>query len=215
MESFCCQSVAETTHSTELSERVSESSSVSRRSVRIQMESVSTLQMSSFDFKLSASPNLLMEMSDVCVNSGERAEFSCSFDGLPLTGVVWDHDGQSLVDTERIRSSQEGGMLSLVIQGAGVADQGVYRCTATNPHGQSSSSAQLTVEGASSFIFACFWSILPFHLLHSFRPRDLVIFLTCPGRLEQPTASVVCLSAADSSLTSSLHPTNPFSVVVV
>lgn len=148
MESFCCQSVRETTHSTEFSERFSESSSVSRRSVRIQMESVSSLQMSSFDFKLSASPNLLMEMSDVCVSSGERAEFSCSFDGLPLTEVVWDHDGQSLVDTERIRSSQAGGTLSLVIQGAGAADQGVYRCTAANPHGQNSSSAQLTVEGA-------------------------------------------------------------------
>lgn len=148
MESFCCRSVGETTHSTGFSERFSESSSVSRRSIHIQMESVSSLQTSSFDFKLSASPNLLMEMSDVCVNSGERAEFSCSFDGLPLTGVVWDHDGQSLVDTERIRSSQEGGTLSLVIQGAGAADQGVYRCTASNPHGQNSSSAQLTVEGA-------------------------------------------------------------------
>lgn len=147
METFCCRSVEETTHSTEFSEQFSESSSGSRRSVHFQMESVSSLQMSSFDFKLSASPNLLMEMSDVCVNSGERAEFSCSFDGLPLTKVIWDHDGQSLVDTERIRSLQAGGTLSLVIQGAGAADQGVYRCTATNPHGQNSSSAQLTVEG--------------------------------------------------------------------
>lgn len=146
METFYCQSVGESTRSSEFSEMFSGSSSVSR-SVHIQMESVSSLQRSSFDFKLSASPELLMEMSDVRVRSGERAEFSCVFDGLPLVGVVWDHNGECLVDTERIRSSQAGGMLSLVIQGVGTADQGVYRCTATNQHGQNSSSAQLTVEG--------------------------------------------------------------------
>lgn len=88
-----------------------------------------------------------MEMSDVRVKSGEMAEFSCSFDGQPFSGVVWEHNGESLVDTERVRSSQSGGFLSLVIQGVGVADQGMYRCTATNEHGHNSSSAQLTVEG--------------------------------------------------------------------
>lgn len=126
---------------------VSESSSMSWRTVEIQMESVGSLETSSFDIKLSPSPKLLMEMSDVQVQSGDMAEFSCSFDGLPFTGVEWDHNGQSLADTERIRSSQMEGLLSLVIQGVGVADQGVYRCTATNQHGQNSSSAQLTVEG--------------------------------------------------------------------
>ena len=146
-ESFSSLSVGQTTHSVEFTETVSESSSMSWRMVEIETESVSSVEMSSFDFKLSASPKLLMEMSDVWVKSGEMAEFSCSFDGQPFTGVVWDHNGQSLADTERVRSCQTGGLLSLVIQGVGVADQGVYRCTATNQHGQSSSSAQLTVEG--------------------------------------------------------------------
>lgn len=150
-ESFSSLSVGQTAHTVEFTETVSESSSVSWRTVDIQMESVSSVEMSSesgFDFKLSASPKLLMEMSDVRVKSGEMAEFSCLFDGQPFSGVVWDHNGQSLADTERVRSSQIGGLLSLVIQGVGVADQGVYCCTATNQHGQNSSSAQLTVEGA-------------------------------------------------------------------
>lgn len=146
-ESFSSLSVGQTAHSVEFTEMVSESSSMSWRSVEIQMESVSSVEMSSFDIKLSASPKLLMEMSDVQVKSGEMAEFSCSFDGLPFSGVVWDHNGQSVADTERVRSSQMAGLLSLVIQSVGVADQGVYRCTATNQHGQNSSSAQLTVEG--------------------------------------------------------------------
>ncbi|XP_071328684.1 striated muscle preferentially expressed protein kinase-like [Trachinotus anak] len=113
------------------------------------MESVSSVEMNSecsFDTKLSSSPKLLMEMTDIWVRSGEMAKFNCSFDGQPFTGVVWDHNGQSLADTERVRSSQRGGLLSLVIHGVGVADQGLYRCTATNQHGQNSSSAQLTVE---------------------------------------------------------------------
>uniref|UniRef100_A0A3Q2NT23 Ig-like domain-containing protein n=1 Tax=Fundulus heteroclitus TaxID=8078 RepID=A0A3Q2NT23_FUNHE len=108
---------------------------------------VETSSHSSFDSKLSASPQLLMEMSDIRVKSGEMAEFSCSFDGQPFSGVVWDHNGQTLLDTERVRSSRSGGLLSLVIHSVDVADQGLYRCTATNQHGQNSSSARLTVEG--------------------------------------------------------------------
>lgn len=141
----------QTAHTVQFTEVVSETSSISWRAVEIQMESGSALEMSSFDIKLSAGPKLLMEMSDIWVQSGEMAEFSCSFDGLPFTGVVWDHNGQSLVDTDRVRSFQMGGLLSLVIQSVGVADQGVYRCTATNQHGHNSSSAQLTVEGGESF----------------------------------------------------------------
>lgn len=142
---FSSVSVGQTAHAVEFTELISESSSMSWRSIEVQMESVSSLQTSSFEIKLG--PKLLMEMSDVRVKSGERAEFSCLFDGLPFTAVVWDHNGQSVAGTERVRSSQTGGLLSLVIQGVGVADQGVYRCTATNQHGQNSSTAQLTVEG--------------------------------------------------------------------
>lgn len=145
-ESFRSLLVGQTAHSVEFSETVSESSSVSWRTAEIQMESVSSVE-TSLDFKFSARPKLLVEMKDVRVKSGEVAEFSCSFDGQPFTGVVWNHNDQNLVDTERVRSSQSGDLLSLVIHGVDVADQGVYCCTATNQHGQNSSSARLTVEG--------------------------------------------------------------------
>lgn len=144
-ESLSSLSVGQTAHSVEFTETITESSSVSWSTIEI--SSMERSSESSFDFKLSASPKLLMEMSDVRVKSGEMAEFSCSFDGQPFSVVVWEHNGESLVDTERVKSSQSGGFLSLVIQGVGVADQGMYRCTATNEHGHNSSSAQLTVEG--------------------------------------------------------------------
>lgn len=142
--------------SVEFTETVSESSSTCWRTVEVEMESVSSMEMSSESsiyIKLSASPKLLMDMSDVQVKTGEMAEFSCTFEGQPFNEVMWDHNGQRLVDTERVRSSQSGGLLSLVIQSVGVVDEGVYRCTAANQHGQNNCSAKLTVEGGLSFFF--------------------------------------------------------------
>lgn len=146
-------------HSVEFNKTVSESSSKSTttssswKKVEIQMKTHSTVEMRSESSSSSvpAIPKLLLEMSDVRVKSGEMAEFSCRFDGQPFTGVEWDHNGHSLADKERVRSCQSGGLLSLVIQGVGVGDQGVYCCTAINKHGQNSTSAQLTVEGGYSF----------------------------------------------------------------
>lgn len=149
-ESFSSLSVEQSAHCYEMTQTVSESSTTSWGMVEIEMGSISSLEMSSkssFDIKVSASPKLLMEMSDVQVKTGEMAEFNCCFDGQPFTGVVWDHNGQSLDNTERVKRSQSGGLLTLVIQGVGVADQGTYHCTATNQYGYNSSSAQLTVEG--------------------------------------------------------------------
>ncbi|KAM9804801.1 titin-like [Neosynchiropus ocellatus] len=92
------------------------------------------------------SPTLMMGMSDVLVKSGENAEFSCWFDGQPFTAVVWDHNGESMAGSERVRSAQSDGLLSLVIQDVGLADQGLYSCTAANEHGQNRTSARLTVQ---------------------------------------------------------------------
>lgn len=148
------------------------------------MESSTPLQTSSFEVKLG--PELLTEMSDVRVKSGERAEFRCLFGGLPFTAVVWDHNGQEVAGgSERMASSQKEGLLSLVIQGVCVADQGLYRCTATNRHGLNSSSARLTVEGASShccFCCACCSSTWSIHL-----------HITCFSLLPLPRLLLCCL----------------------
>lgn len=154
-ESFSSLTVGQTSHSVDFTGGLSETSSTSWRTLDFHEESVNSVETSfhsNSDFRLSAGPKLLKEMSDITVKSGEMAKFSCLFNGHPFTGVAWDHDGQNLVDTERVRSSQSGGLLSLVIHSVSVADQGKYCCIATNPHGQDSSSAQLTVQGASSYL---------------------------------------------------------------
>lgn len=154
-ESFSSLTVGQTSHSVEFTEVLSETSSTSWRTVDPHEESVNSVETSfhsNSGFRLLPSPKLLKEMHDITVKSGEMAKFSCLFNGHPFTVVAWDHNGQNLVDTERVRSSQSGGLLSLTIHSVSVADQGKYRCKATNQHGQSSSSAQLIVEGASSYL---------------------------------------------------------------
>ncbi|XP_019749859.1 titin-like [Hippocampus comes] len=131
----------ETQSVTELTESYSESSSTSWRTLAVETERSEQ----GLESRAPLKPRPLMELRDIRVKSGEMAEFVCSFDGQPFVGVVWDHDGREPLG-ERARSSQSGGLLSLVIRGVSPADQGVYRCTATNRHGRGSSSARLTVE---------------------------------------------------------------------
>lgn len=160
--------------SVEFTEAVSETSSVCWRAIEFETESRSSMETScdsSIYIPLSASPKLMTDMSDVQVRSGDMAEFSCAFDGQPFTRVMWDHNGQNLVNTERVKSSQSGGLLSLLIQSVGVLDQGLYRCTTTNKHGQSSCSAKLTVEGGLFLFF-----ITPF-LVHPIPPLLLLLVL--------------------------------------
>uniref|UniRef100_A0A3Q4I2A5 Ig-like domain-containing protein n=1 Tax=Neolamprologus brichardi TaxID=32507 RepID=A0A3Q4I2A5_NEOBR len=86
-------------------------------------------------------PQIIREMQPQTAISGRLVRFSTQVSGLPPPQVFW------YKDSEVLSTSYNGGFLSLVIQGVGVADQGMYRCTATNELGHNSSSAQLTVEG--------------------------------------------------------------------
>uniref|UniRef100_A0A3Q2Y5K0 Ig-like domain-containing protein n=1 Tax=Hippocampus comes TaxID=109280 RepID=A0A3Q2Y5K0_HIPCM len=92
-------------------------------------------------------PDIVLLPEPTRVLEGDVARFRCRVTGYPAPKVNWYLNGQL------IRKSN-GGLLSLVIRGVSPADQGVYRCTATNRHGRGSSSARLTVEGAFSFFFS-------------------------------------------------------------
>lgn len=151
---------SESSHSVEM---VSEFSSMSTTI----LSSWRSVDVQSFTSEiLPASPKLILEMNDVQVKSGEMATFSCSFDGQPFTCIVWDHNGNGVGETKRMRSSERGGLLSLIIQSVSLGDQGVYRCTASNTHGHNSSSARLIVEGGYSLLSVCLF-ISSFHWLCS------------------------------------------------
>ncbi|KAG9271844.1 titin-like [Astyanax mexicanus] len=85
-------------------------------------------------------PALLVRMSDVIVRLGEMAEFSCSFDGQPLTEIVWDHNGDMVVRTERRDK------YTLVINDVRKELEGEYSCTASNRLGKSTCTSYLHVK---------------------------------------------------------------------
>uniref|UniRef100_A0A3B1J4R1 Ig-like domain-containing protein n=1 Tax=Astyanax mexicanus TaxID=7994 RepID=A0A3B1J4R1_ASTMX len=83
-------------------------------------------------------PALLVRMRDVIVRLGEMAEFSCSFDGQPLTEIVWDHNGDMVVRTED--------KYTLVINDVRKELEGEYSCTASNRLGKSTCTSYLHVK---------------------------------------------------------------------
>lgn len=126
-------------------------------------ESVSTVMMSTTSVKsievqqvtsveeYSTSPALTLKMSDLNVNLGDVAQFDCSFSGQPFTEIVWNHNGGTIAETERVQYFNEGGVISLIILNVQLGDQGSYCCTVKNRNGESQTSAQLTVEGGYRF----------------------------------------------------------------
>ncbi|XP_058888175.1 myosin light chain kinase, smooth muscle-like [Acipenser ruthenus] len=96
-------------------------------------------------------PTVLQKLCDLRVNTGAVAQFICSFDGQPYAEVVWDHNGKTLPESERMKCSQSGGVLSISILNVQLGDQGWYRCAVKNTFGEARTSAQLTVEGVYEF----------------------------------------------------------------
>lgn len=128
-------------------------------------ESVSTVMMSTTSVKsidvqqvtsveeYSTSPVLTEKMGDIIVGLGDVAQFTCSFSGQPFTEIVWDHNGRTITNTERVQYVHQGQLISLIIFNVHLGDQGHYCCTVKNRNGESRTSAQLTVEGGYSFCF--------------------------------------------------------------
>lgn len=101
----------------------------------------------------SSIPALTLKMNDLIVSLGDMAQFNCSFTGEPLTEIVWDHNGRTLTNTERIQCMDHGGVLSLIILNVQLADEGSYGCTVKNENGENRTTARLMVEGVYRFLF--------------------------------------------------------------
>jgi len=114
------------------------------------VKSIEVQQVTSVE-EYSTSPVLTQKMSDVSVGLGDVAQFNCSFSGQPFTEIVWDHNGRTITNTERVQCVHQGKLISLMILHVHFGDQGHYCCTVKNRNGENRTSAQLTVEGGYSF----------------------------------------------------------------
>uniref|UniRef100_A0A3B5M7C8 Ig-like domain-containing protein n=1 Tax=Xiphophorus couchianus TaxID=32473 RepID=A0A3B5M7C8_9TELE len=96
-------------------------------------------------------PQIVRHMQAQTVVSGRSVRFSAQVSGLPQPQVTWYKDSQLLStsykckflhdgDEHTLLLLESGDLLSLVIHSVDMADQGIYCCTATNQHGQNSTS---------------------------------------------------------------------------
>uniref|UniRef100_A0A4W3J2X3 Ig-like domain-containing protein n=1 Tax=Callorhinchus milii TaxID=7868 RepID=A0A4W3J2X3_CALMI len=92
-------------------------------------------------------PKILIELSDLRVNSGQVAQFICSFQEGSFSEVAWNHGDRRLEESERLKIAQNESVLSLTILNVCVEDHGEYSCTVSNQVGEVKTTAVLIVEG--------------------------------------------------------------------
>ncbi|XP_067037135.1 uncharacterized protein [Acropora muricata] len=91
-----------------------------------------------------AVPPLIVDMTaSHFVLKGEKTELRCSASGLRTPNVKWTRLGVELIESRRFA------VLSL--NNVTKADQGIYRCTASNSQGQKSATMNLTVVACPDY----------------------------------------------------------------
>lgn len=123
------------------------------------------------------STNLKSEIANLSVKANDMAQFTCKFDDSDLTEILWYHNGTKLINTDRVRLTQNDGEVTLTIWNVQPEDQGTYNCMVKNRQGEGRTSAQLTVEGGYSFKENSHYIsslLIPFH---SMNPMSNILLL--------------------------------------
>ena len=89
-----------------------------------------------------SAPVLLKPPSEVSVNEGQTAVFTCSADGHPPPQITWSKVSSSLPVGRHVIDSSG----ALIIKNVKPEDDGVYSCRAENLLGSVSASTRLTVQ---------------------------------------------------------------------
>ena len=92
---------------------------------------------------VSALPLILSPLHNVTINVGKRLVLTCNTSGDPAAQVSWTKNEVGLPARARL----DLGNSTLVIDNVEFADDGEYKCTATNRQGNVSSSAIVEVQG--------------------------------------------------------------------
>lgn len=94
-------------------------------------------------------PRILSKPLDVSVSEETNITFACTATGYPRPILRWTKNDLPLPADSRIQVTSAG---ALNIREVSLADQGVYRCTASNSHGAISEFARLNVFSAPTFL---------------------------------------------------------------
>ena len=97
----------------------------------------------------------ITQLKDTTVKEGKSTTFQCEIIGNPTPEINWLHDGQFLEETQNIRTSFNGKVVSLEILSTYKDDGGIYSCQVFNGLAQKQrTSATLKVQGANVRKFA-------------------------------------------------------------
>ncbi|AWP19212.1 putative myosin light chain kinase smooth muscle-like [Scophthalmus maximus] len=101
----------------------------------------------SLERQMQGPPHFAQCLEDQTVAQGSRACLSCHLTGFPDPEVVWLRGEEPIVESPTVQIEyEEDGRCTLVLAKVGAEDTNVYTCRATNNHGETFCSANLTVK---------------------------------------------------------------------
>ncbi|KAJ7984619.1 hypothetical protein DPEC_G00356650 [Dallia pectoralis] len=101
----------------------------------------------SLDRELHGKPHFNQVLCDTRQLQGSSAHLTCLLQAYPEAEVEWLQDEVPVKVSSRVTAEYEdNGMCMLVLTDLRPTDSGVYKCRATNSHGEAVCSAKLTVE---------------------------------------------------------------------
>uniref|UniRef100_A0A3B4V3V6 Myosin, light chain kinase 5 n=1 Tax=Seriola dumerili TaxID=41447 RepID=A0A3B4V3V6_SERDU len=101
----------------------------------------------SLEQKMQGPPQFTQSLEDQTVAQGSSVRLSCHLTGYPDPEVVWLCGEEPVVESSTVQIEyEEDGHCTLVIAKVGTVDTNVYTCRATNDHGETFCSANLTVQ---------------------------------------------------------------------
>ncbi|XP_018558000.1 myosin light chain kinase, smooth muscle isoform X1 [Lates calcarifer] len=101
----------------------------------------------SLERKMQGPPQFTQTLEDQTVAKGSSARLSCHVTGYPDPEVVWLCGEEPVVESSTVQIEyEEDGFCTLVLPKVSTEDTNVYTCRATNDHGETFCSANLTVQ---------------------------------------------------------------------
>ena len=95
-------------------------------------------------------PSFKQSLKPVEANIGETAVLHCHIIGKPMPSLSWFHNDNKIQLNGRVqlKFGEESGKWELHVLNTIPEDSGVFRCVASNPRGEASTEAALTVVGS-------------------------------------------------------------------
>ncbi|CAJ0570275.1 unnamed protein product, partial [Mesorhabditis spiculigera] len=93
-------------------------------------------------------PRFVIPLSDCTLRLGSTLELECKVTGKPMPNVKWSKDGALVADDARFSwdNDQKNGSYRLSIRSATAADEGTYRCVASNESGSATTKSFVRID---------------------------------------------------------------------